>query len=106
MNSGFSLNRLHSIEAKLEQLHFIEKNYPKLKKNACAEVIYACNFCLKEMAKVDYYNEEIEKEMQVLYKKYTDQYLKANNVSIQGKIIAMVAFIDTKIARKILRKLA
>lgn len=102
MNSGFSLKRLHSIEAKQEQLKFIEKKYPELRKFACAEVIYACNFCLKEMAKKNFFEKDVEKMIQGLYRKYYRQYLAVNNVKIAGKILVLVATIDTRAARKIL----
>lgn len=103
MNSGFSLNRLHSIEAKEEQLNFIEEKYPELRKFACAEVIYACNFCLREMAKKDFLEKDIEEMLQVLYRKYYRQYLTVNNVSVRGKILALSATINTRFARKILK---
>ena len=103
MNSGFSLKRLHSVEAKEEQLSYIEEKYPELRKFACAEVIYACNFCLKEMAKKDFLEKDIEKMLQVLYRKYYRQYLTVNNVSIRGKMLALAATINTRFARKILK---
>lgn len=103
MNSGFSLNRLYSIEAKQEQLKFIEEKYPELRNFACAEVIYACNFCLREMAKKDFLEKEIEEILQGLYRKYYRQYLTVNNVSLKGKILALAAAINTRIARKIIK---
>lgn len=103
MNSGFSLNRLHSIEAKQEQLKFIEEKYPELRNFACAEVIYVCNFCLREMAKKDFLEKEIEEILQGLYRKYYRQYLTVNNVSLKGKILALAAAINTRIARKIIK---
>ena len=86
MNNGFSLKRLHSIEAKQEQLKFIEERYPELRQFACAEVIYACNFCLKEMVKKSFLEKNIEEMIQVLYRKYCRQYLTVNNVSSKGKM--------------------
>lgn len=103
MNSGFSLNRLHSIEAKQMQLRFIEEKYPELRKYACAEVIYACNFCLGEMVKKDFFEKDIEEVLQELYRKYYKQYLIVNNVSVKGKVLALAAAIHTRIARKILK---
>lgn len=103
MHSGFSLNRLDSIKAKQEQLEFIEENYPELKKYACAEVIYACNICLREMSKKDFFEKDIERSLQHLYRKYYKQYISVNNVSIKGKIVALAASINTYIARKILK---
>ena len=103
MNSGFSLNRLHAIEAKLEQLRFIEIKYPSLYKFAAAEVIYACNYCLKEMALKNYYDQSIEKKIQSLYRKYVRYYVRKNNVSISGKMMSIVAFVYTKFARTLIR---
>lgn len=103
MNSGFSLKRLHSIEAKQEQLKFIEEKYPELRKFACAEVIYTCNFCLREMVKKDFLEKDIEEMLQVLYRKYYREYLTVNNVSVKGKIVALAAMISTRVARKILK---
>lgn len=103
MNSGFSLKRLHSIEAKQMQLRFIEEKYPELRKFACAEVIYACNFCLREMAKKDFFEKDIEEILQGLYRKYYRQYLTVNNVSVKGKVLALAAAIHTRVARKILK---
>ena len=103
MNSGFSLNRLHSIEAKQEQLKFIEEKYPELRKFARAEVIYTCNFCLREMVKKDFLEKDIEERLQVLYRKYYREYLTVNNVSVKGKILALAAAISTRVARKILK---
>ena len=103
MNSGFSLNRLDSIEAKREQLRFIGAKYPSLYKYAAAEVIYACNYCLKEMALRKYYDKSIENEIQSLYRKYVRYYIGVNNVSISGKILSIVAFIYTRFARMLIR---
>ena len=101
MNSGFSLNRLHSIEAKKEQLKFIEKMYPELRKYACADIIYSCNFCLTEMTKSDFFEKDIEEMLQKLYRKYFRQYLSVNTTSVKGKFFALVATISTQLARKI-----
>lgn len=103
MNSGFSLNRLHAIEAKLEQLSFIEAKYPSLYKFAAAEVIYACNYCLKEMALKSYYDQSIENKIQLFYRKYVRYYIMRNNVSLSGKVVSVVAFVYTKFARKLIQ---
>ena len=103
MNSGFSINRLHSIEAKREQLSFIEVKYPTLFKYAAAEVVYACNYCLKEMALRDYYDKSIETDIQTLFREYVRYYISVNNVSFSGKVISVAAFINTRFARMIIR---
>lgn len=102
MNSGFSPNRFHAVEAKLQQLGFIEKNYPQLRKYARAEVIYSCNFCLQEMVQADCYHSDYDKEIQQLYRKYLFSYLFATKVSLNGKAVAVLAFFNIKFARRML----
>ncbi|WP_296117110.1 glycosyltransferase [uncultured Eubacterium sp.] len=103
MNRGFSLKRLDIIEAKNKQLKFIKNKYPKLYKYGCTDLIYACNFCLKEMELGDFYDENIEKMIQKTYRQYSKYYLKAHNVSFKGKLFTLCAFIKTKFARMVLK---
>ncbi len=102
MNSGFSPKRFHAVEAKLQQLSFIEEKYPKLRKYAKAEVIYSCNFCLKEMAQAGCDYSDYDRELQHLYRKYLFSYLFTTRVSLGGKAIAVLAFFNIKFARRTL----
>lgn len=98
--SGFSEKRLDSVEGKLQQLAFIQKNYPDLQKEAETGVIYACNQCMMLMAQARYKNKEILESFQVLYRKYGRSYLKAP-VSAKGKMLARIAMINAGLARSL-----
>lgn len=91
--SGFSEKRLDSIEGKLQQLAFIQKNYPSLQKEAETGVIYACNQCMMLMAQAGYKNRTILENLQVLYRKYGKSYLSAP-VSTKGKLVACIAMVN------------
>ena len=99
MNSGFSVKRLDAIEAKIIQRELIKTKYSELLVYASAGVIYACNLCLKEMAIKKYYDNKIEKKIQKLYRKYTIDYCKIKKTSLKGKIVAIAATINTRLAR-------
>lgn len=98
--SGFSEKRLDSIEGKLQQLAFIQKNYPSLQKEAETGVIYACNQCMMLMVQAGYKNRTILENLQVLYRKYGKSYLKAP-VSAKGKMLACVAMVNVGLARSL-----
>lgn len=95
--SGFSMKRLDSVEGKLQQLAFIQKNYPDLQKEAETGVIYACNQCMMLMAQAEYKNKETLEGFQELYRKYGRSYLKAP-VSAKGKMLARVAMVNAGLA--------
>lgn len=99
--SGFSMKRLDSVEGKLQQLTFIQKNYPGLQKEAETGVIYACNQCMMLMAQAGYKNKEILENFQALYRKYGKSYLSAP-VSVKGKMLAYVAMANVGLARSLL----
>lgn len=99
MNSGFAVQKFHLIEAKLKQLRYIEEKHPKLRLYACAGVIYACNCCLEGMVLQGYFEKKAEKWIQRLYRKYTFMYIKARNIGIGGKMLALLAFVNTQLAR-------
>ena len=98
--SGFSEKRLDSIEGKLQQLAFIQKNYPYLQKEAETGVIYACNQCMMLMVQAGYKNKEILESFQVLYRKYGKSYLNAP-VSAKGKMLARIAMINVELAHSL-----
>ena len=95
--SGFSEKRLDSVEGKLQQLSFIQENYPSQQKEAETGVIYACNQCLMLMAQAGYRDKEIMHRFQDLYRKYGRSYLK-ESVSIKGKTLACVAMANIRLA--------
>lgn len=100
MNESFSLKRLHSIEGKMEQAGFIADNYPELISAANADIIYSCNVCLQQMGRCSFKDKKIDSEIKSLYKRYWRDYLKAN-VSVRGKLFALVARFSYPLAKKI-----
>lgn len=98
--SGFSMKRLDSVEGKLQQLAFIQKNYPSLQKEAETGVIYACNQCIILMAQAGYKNRIILENLQVLYQKYGKSYLSAP-VSTKGKLVACIAMVNIGLAHSL-----
>lgn len=106
MNSKFSNKNLDAILAKKKQLRFIIKNYPKLSRYAYAELIYSCNYCLSKMAVSNFYEPDIENNIQSMYRKYIRYYLISENISIKGKLMSIVACVNTSLARKFYRLLS
>ena len=104
MQEKFSKKSLDSIEGKLLQADFVREHYPELRLYADAEVIYACNMCMKKMAKVNFEEKEIDVMLRALYKKYIKQYLRSG-ASLAGKVCAIAAFISLPLTRKFLRLL-
>lgn len=100
ITGSFSPKRFNLIEAKIEQVEFIEQYYPELADLSYVGIVYACNQCLSQMSKSGYSNLEMERIMQRLYRKYLVYYLKSR-ASIVGKMYAIVAFINVKIAKQI-----
>ncbi|WP_455765228.1 glycosyltransferase family 2 protein [Gemmiger formicilis] len=98
--SGFSPKRLDSVEGKLQQLAFIQENYPGLQKEAETGVIYACNQCMMLMAQAKYKNKEILDNFQALYRKYGKVYLSAP-VSAKGKVLASIAMVNVWLAHSL-----
>ena len=99
-NEKFSLNRLHSIEGKLEQAKFISENYPQLLNLANAGIIYACNQCLSQMGKSGFNDKKIDDYIKILYRNYWKDYV-CSNATLKGKLFAIVARINYKFAKKI-----
>lgn len=92
-SSVFSPKRLDSIEGKLEQLEFIQKEYPNLKREAATGVIYACNQCLMLMAKAGYKDANVFSTIQKLYRNFGKYYL-SEPVSIKGKVVTFIAVLS------------
>lgn len=105
MNTKFTVKNLDIITAKTEQLKLIQSKYPWLLKYGYSELIYACNMCLMKMTIAKFYDNEIEHYIQNLYREYTKYYLTTKKVSFNGKLLAINAYFDTKIARIIISKL-
>lgn len=103
MNSSFSVKRLASIEAHIVKKDFIEKKYPELYVEACAELIYACNFCLHGMAITNYYDKKIDDMLKELYHKFAKYYLFSTNASLKGKGMTIIALINVDLARRCVR---
>lgn len=99
--SGFSEKRLDSVEGKKEQLAFIQKHYPTLRKEAETGVIYACNQCMMLMAKAGYQNKAVAEQFQWLYKEYGKSYL-SEPVSVKGKALALAAMLNVELAWSLL----
>lgn len=98
--SKFNKKRLDAIEGKIEQAHFIEKHYPLYVDLAYAHIIYACNNCLRAMAKSNYNDRVVLKRFQSLYRKYGKCYLKAD-VSLSGKFLVFISIINIYLSYKI-----
>lgn len=93
--SAFNPKRLDAINGKKEQAVFIEKEYPQYADLAYTHIVYACNSCLRGMGKSRYYDKKVMKQMQRYYNMYGKYYLRAN-VSISGKIFALLSMISVK----------
>ena len=103
MNSGFSLRRLDSIDAKIEQDGYIKSFHPELKRYSESGIVYACNFCLKDIACSKYNDETLRKKLQMLYRDNIRSYLSASNVSLSGKALSILAAISVSGAGTLLR---
>lgn len=82
---------------KLEQLFFIEKNYPELKGYAQASVVYACNQVLFLMGCSGNKEMDIIHEMKSYYRLYEKDYL-FSNANFAGKLFSVIAFINPLLA--------
>lgn len=99
--SKFSPKKLDSVYGKLEQSEFIKNNYPNLRKNAYSAIIYACNQCLLQMAKIRYKGKDEYAFLQKLYRQYGKHYI-CDKVSALGKVVAALAMINVHLAKSIL----
>lgn len=95
--SQFKPQKLDSIYGKIEQADFIVFNYPELKGQAYAGVIYACNQCLMLMGKSKFGNSETFKWLQGLYRKYGHYYIKSPKTSKYGRIAARIAWVNVRL---------
>ena len=95
--SNFSEKRLDSIEGKRQQLEFICKNYPTLRREAECGVIYACNQCTMLMVNSGYWNKLVVTDIQKLYRQYGKSYL-FSPVSAKGKVLTCFAMINYRLA--------
>lgn len=98
----FSEKRLASIDAKIQQAHFVEREYPNLKSLAYIGIVYACNRCLWQMSLTDYQDKVVLSRIQKLYREYGRYYL-AGDVSVKGKIVTLAAMADIRLGRLICR---
>ena len=103
MNSGFSVRRLDSIDAKIEQDGYIKVFHPELTRYSESGIVYACNFCLKDIACSNYHDDDLRNKMQKLYRDNIRSYLSVNNVSLSGKILSAIAAVNISVAEKVLR---
>lgn len=93
----FKLKHWDDVVGKIEQLHFIEENYPTLKNEAQAAVIYACNQVLYLMGASGEKVTELLIKMKEYYRSYEGCYLKST-ANLSGKLFSVVAYINPYIA--------
>ena len=98
----FSLKRFHGIEGKLEQMKFIEENYPELSQYAYRDVIYACNQCVIQMGKAGFYDREKIASLQKLYREYGNSYIKLTN-SIKNRLFTVLAQVNVNLIIRLSR---
>ena len=58
------------------------------------------------MAVSNFYEPDIEHNIQSMYRKYIRYYLISENISIKGKLMSIVACVNTSLARKFYRLLS
>ena len=102
MNETFSPKKMHGVEGCLERMHFIEKEYPKLKKFGYRAVVYACNQVLLSMSRSKIVDESILKRLQPLYRKYAFYYVFTRSAFL-GKIFALLSFVNVQISLNLAR---
>lgn len=100
--SKFNKKRLDAIEGKIEQAEFIKKYYPSYLDLAYVHIVYACNNCLRAMARSNYNDRLILKRFQALYRKYGEYYLKAH-VSLSGKLLAIISIVNVCLSYQIVK---
>ena len=101
MKSQFSLQKLDSIYGEIEFAKFIKMNYSTLIDDAYAGIIYACNQCLRQMARSGFSDEGKLKFLQGLYRKYGWYYIRKKYSNL-GKIVTFLAMISINLAEMIL----
>lgn len=93
----FKLKHWDDVVGKIEQLHFIEENYPTLKREAQAAVIYACNQVLFLMGASDEKVTELLIKMKDYYRSYEGCYLRSS-ANLTGKLFSIVAYLNPSVA--------
>ena len=101
ITSKFSPKRLDSVYGKIELSEFIEANYHDLRRQAYSGIIYACNQCLLQMAKIGFEGENEDVFLQKLYRQYGKYYI-CDKVSVLGKAVTVLAMVNEHLAKSVL----
>lgn len=99
-NQSFKIKHWDDVEGKLEQLEFIEMNYPDLKNAAKAAVVYACNQVLFLMGASGCKDIYILDRSKKYYRKFEKYYL-VSNAHVTGKFFSIIAYITPYLAIRV-----
>lgn len=99
MNSNFNIKHLDSIEAVLERSKFIEKYYPQYKKYDYANICYSCCKVYERIILSNFNDEEIEKKLQILIRRYLVYFLFNSNSRKITKLFAAICSINMSLCK-------
>ncbi len=103
MNSSFNLHHMDALEATIEQAEFIKMHYFELKNFAYASIVYTACVIYKRMIESNYYDNDIESELNLMIKKHIKEFLLFSKSALKTKLFAICSLINMAFARKLYR---